>query len=175
MARLRYVKTPEQIAEAAASIENLTSTVQSLKAVYATDAVLARAVLPKPLKPTADPYVTAVISQLTIHFGGGIEFPLGAATFGVGAIHEGVEGIYQITMPMNNEVAVVSGRETYGEPKKLAEIELTRDGNEVAGRVVRMGMPYLELRGTVAEDLGPRKYTTLSYVFKALPSPEKGK
>ena len=36
--------------------------------------------------------------------------------------YDGVEGTYQITMPMTTEAAVVGGRETYGEPKKLAQI-----------------------------------------------------
>lgn len=175
MALVRYVKTLDQVRQAAEGIKALTSTVRSLRAVYETDPAVASAVLPKPLVPAARPHVVAVVSQLTIHLGGGMDFELGAGTFGVAADYEGTPGTYQITMPMTNEVAVSSGRETYGEPKKLAEIELGREGSEVWGRVTRMGMTYLELRGTVAGSLGPGKGEEYSWCFKALPSSEEGR
>lgn len=175
MAYVRYAKTLEQVRQSAEAVKALTSTVRSLRAVYETDPAIVAAVIPRPLAPAARPEVVAVVSQLTIHLGGGMEFELGAGTFGVAAHHEGTPGTYQITMPMTNEVAVLSGRDTYGEPKKLAEIELGREGDEVWGRVTRMGMTYLELRGTVAASLGPGKGQEYSYCFKALPSGEEGK
>jgi len=76
---------------------------------------------------------------------------------------------------MTTEAAVVGGRETYGEPKKIAEIDFQKDGNAVSCSVTRMGVPYMELRGTVGESLGPREFTEYAYCFKALPACEQGK
>ena len=71
--------------------------------------------------------------------------------------------------------AVVGGRETYGEPKKLAEIGFQREGDRLTATVCRMGITYLELRGTIGKSLAPREFTDYAYCFKALPSIEKGK
>ena len=48
-----------------------------------------------------------------------------------------VEGVNLITMPMTTEQAVVPGRETYGEAKKIAQIELSKDGDRVRASVSR--------------------------------------
>ena len=57
-------------------------------------------------------------------------------------------GIFLLTMPMTTEQAVIGGRETYGEPKKIAQIEFAKDGDRVAAKVSRMGMTYLSVSGT---------------------------
>jgi acetoacetate decarboxylase len=76
---------------------------------------------------------------------------------------------------MTTEQAVVPGRETYGEPKKIADIEFKKEGNEVSASVSRMGFTYLEVRGTLGESLKPREFTEYGYCFKALPSCDQGK
>ena len=74
---------------------------------------------------------------------------------------------------MGAEAAVVGGREMYGEPKKLAEITLDREGDEIAGAVTRHGITYLELRGRVVESLPlPPPSTSLDFYFKFLISPD---
>ena len=80
---------------------------------------------------------------------------IGSAVFGVKATYDGVEGIYLITMPMTTEQSVIGGRETFGEPKKLAQISLERDGDDLVGTVARMGVTIIELRGTVTAEVDP--------------------
>jgi len=96
--------------------------------------------------------------------------------FGVRARYDGEEGIYLITMPMTTEQAVVPGRETYGEPKKIAEIDFQKEGDgegaAVSSRITRMGTAYLEASGTLGESLGPREFSELAFCYKALPSCE---
>src|SRR6266516_4619641 len=58
----------------------------------------------------------------------------GAATVAVSAGHEGTDGDYALVMPMTTEQSVIGGRETFGEPKKLAAVTLTREGDSVTGR-----------------------------------------
>ncbi len=175
MARVRYVKSLEQIRKAAeANPGFLSSTVRSLRAVYETDAAIAAAVVPRPLVPAARPEVCVTFSHVAMHVRPGVTIEIGSGVFGVRVSYEGVEGIHLLTMPMTAETAVLGGRDTYGEPKKIAQIDFTRDGNAVSARAVRMGIPYLELRGTVGESLPARELEEYGYCFKALPSCEKG-
>lgn len=174
MARVRYAKTIEQLrASAQANPEFLASTVYSLRAVYETDPRIVAAVMPKPLVPTARPEVCVTFSQVAMHIRPGLSVEIGSGVFGVRARHEGVEGIYLLTMPMTAEQAVLGGRDTYGEPKKLAQIAFERGSDTLAARATRMGIAYLELRGRAHEELGPREFTEYGYCFKALPSCEK--
>ena len=61
MARLRYVKTLEQVEKAARSNpEFLSSTIRSIRAVYETEPAIVAAVLPPPLEPTDRPEISVV-------------------------------------------------------------------------------------------------------------------
>ena len=175
MSKLRYVKTLEQVKRAAeANPEFLESTVTSLRAVYETDPAIVAAVMPKPLEPTDRPEVCVTCSHVAMHLSPDLTIEIGSAIFGVRASYGGEEGIYLITMPMTTEQAVVPGRETFGEPKKIAQIDFQLDGPEVSAVVTRMGVPYLEVGGSLGEALDPREFSEYGYCFKALPSCERG-
>lgn len=173
MAKIRYVKTPEELRKAAEqNPEFLPSSMRQIRAVYRTDPDIVAAVLPRPLEPCGRGEVGVTISDVTMHLQPGIDVTIGAAIFGVQAVYEGVEGLYLLTMPMTTEGAVVGGRETFGEPKKLADIDFRRDRDEVVASVARQGIQYIEIRASVGEDLGARDWTTHAYCFKAMPSCE---
>ncbi|UCE85688.1 MAG: acetoacetate decarboxylase family protein [Deltaproteobacteria bacterium] len=78
-------------------------------------------------------------------------------------------------LPMTTEQAVVPGRETYGEPKKIAAIEFERDGDRVSANATRMGTTYLGVRGALGRSLPARAFTEYAYCYKAMPSCEKGR
>jgi acetoacetate decarboxylase len=170
MARLRYVRSLEQIKQAReANPEFLPSTVRSIRCVYETDPKIARALLPKPLE-AAEPEVCVTFSHVAMHLAPGRTLEIGSAIFGVRAVYDGVPGIFLLTMPMTTEQAVIGGRETYGEPKKIAQIEFSKDGDRVSAKVSRMGMTYLSVSGTVGKALGPREFVEYGYCVKASPS-----
>jgi acetoacetate decarboxylase len=176
MGKIRYVKSPEELALAARlNPEFLPSSMRQLRAVYETDREVIAAVLPPPLLPGDRPEVGVTISQVAMHLAPGFDVEIGAAVFGVRARYDGVEGLYMLTMPMTTEGAVVGGRETYGEPKKLAEIAFEWSGDAVGATVTRHGVAYLELRGRRGEALGARDFTEYAYCFKCLPALEAGK
>ncbi len=176
MAILRYVKTPEQVAKASAeNPEFMESTVYSIRCVYETDPAIHRAVLPQPLEPSEKPEVCLTFSKVAMQISPEFTFEIGSAVFGVRASYEGVPGTYLITMPMTTEQAVVPGRETFGEPKKIADIDFQREGNSVSSAVSRMGMTYLSAKGTLGKELGPREWKEYGYCFKAQPSCERDK
>ena len=89
--------------------------------------------------------------------------------------HDGIEGIYIVTMPMTAEAAVVGGRETFGEPKKIADIRFDRKGDDLHASVSRMGMIYLAFDGRVGKSLPGREFVEHAYCFKAFPSCEQDK
>ena len=171
MARVRYVRTLEQIKQAReTNPEFLPSTVRSIRCVSETDAKIARALVPKPLEPAARPEVCVTFSHVAMHLSPERTLEIGSAIFGVRAVYDGVEGIFLLTMPMTTEQAVIGGRETYGEPKKIAQIEFAKDGERVSAKVSRMGMTYLSASGTVGKALGPRELVEYGYCVKASPS-----
>ena len=176
MAKLRYVKSPEQIAKASeANPEFLESTVYSVRCVYETEPEIHSALIPQPLEPASRPEVCVTFSKVAIHVSDENTIEIGSAVFGVRALYEGQEGTYLITMPMTTEQAVVPGRETYGEPKKIAEISFDTTEDSVSSRVTRTGMTYLSAEGKLGEELGERDWKEFGYCFKALPSCERGK
>jgi acetoacetate decarboxylase len=176
MARLRYVKTPEQVAKArSTNPEFLESTVRSLRFVYETDAAVAAALVPRPLVVDPASQVCVTFSQVSIHLSPAVTFEIGSAIFGVKASYEGCSGVYLVTMPMTTEQAVVPGRETFGEPKKIAVIDFRKEGDRVFSDVTRMSLTYLEGKGRLGEELGPREFTEYGFCYKAFPSCDKTK
>lgn len=105
------------------------------------------------------------------------EAPFGAGTFAVAARHRDTEGYYPLLMPMTTEQAVIGGRETFGEPKKLADITLETvpeqsSGSAVRGLVTRMGVGIIELDGTLGDELDPPPSgERLDYYLKFLRDP----
>jgi acetoacetate decarboxylase len=175
MARLRWVKSLEQVKrDAERNPEFLSSTVRSLRVVYETSAAFAAAVIPKPLVP-ARPEVCVTFSHVAMHITPEFTLEIGSAVFGVRASYDGVAGIWLLTMPMTSEQAVIGGRETYGEPKKIAKIDFSLQDEQVSTAVSRMGIAYLEARGRLHESLGPRELTEYAWCVKALPACDKGK
>ena len=171
MALLRYVKSPEQLAAAANETkEFLSSKVRSVRIVYETDQAIAKAVTPKPLTPTDKPEISVTFSHVAMQITPDYTFEIGSVVLGPRVSYEGVEGMYLVHMAMTAEAAVVGGRETFGEPKKIADIDFSNDNGAVHAKVARMGMPYLEFRGQTGKSSEPREFTEYGYCYKAFPS-----
>ncbi|MFN2426675.1 MAG: acetoacetate decarboxylase family protein [Candidatus Binatia bacterium] len=176
MSKLRYVKTADQVAKARQSNpEFLESTVRSLRYVYETDPAIAAALVPRPLVVDPAGLMCVTFSHVAIHLSPEFTFEIGSAIFGVKVSYEGTSGIYLVTMPMTTEQAVVPGRETFGEPKKIAAIDFKKDDAKVSCEVTRMGMTYLEGKGTVGAPLGAREFVEYGFCYKALPACEKSR
>jgi acetoacetate decarboxylase len=176
MTRLRYVKTLEQVKKARENDQEfLSSSMRQIRAEYETDEKIYRALVPKPLEPTSRPTVCVTFTDIAMHVSASRTVAIGAAVFGVKAAYDGVEGVSLITMPMTTEQAVVPGRETYGEAKKIASIELHKQGDRVRASVSRMGFTYLSAEGTIGKAIGPREFTQHGYCFKMFPSCEQQK
>ncbi|WP_030571347.1 acetoacetate decarboxylase family protein [Streptomyces aureocirculatus] len=167
MARVRYgARTEAEIAAtrtASSRLPDIWST--GLVAVWESDPDVVAAVLPPPLKPTGRPLVRASISRVAL-----AGYPLGAGSVAVAAEHGGVSGWYPLVMPMTHERALTGGREVFGEPKKLGEVTVERDGLVVRGAMARHGIAFVEVRGAVSGALPlPEPARKTDFYFKFLP------
>lgn len=170
MARVRYgARSLDELRNREVEATKVDTWATTLVATYETDPDAIAAVLPPPLSPPAEPLVRVTIATVDVGRG----YPIfGAGTFAVHARHENVDGDYALVMPMTTEQAVVGGRETFGEPKKLAEISLDRDGDNVRGHFTRMGTTFVEVLGRVTGEVEPSPdRTRTSFYLKFLPSP----
>lgn len=170
MARVRYgARSLDELRNREVEATKVDTWATTLVATYETDPDAIAAVLPPPLSPPAEPLVRVTIATVDVGRG----YPIfGAGTFAVHARHENVDGDYALVMPMTTEQAVVGGRETFGEPKKLAEISLDRDGDNVRGHFTRMGTTFVDVLGRVTGEVEPSPdRTRTSFYLKFLPSP----
>jgi acetoacetate decarboxylase len=150
MGRIRYgAKSPEEMRNRELEATTTPTWATVLTAVFETDPDVVAAVLPPPLEPSGE--ALAKVTLATVDMGRGIPV-FGAGTFAVQARHEDTVGYYPLVMPMTTEQAVVGGRETYGEPKKLGQVTLERDGDRVRGVFARMGVEFVEVTGTVGPE-----------------------
>ncbi len=168
--RARYGPKSTEELEASLSkrtLEGLWSTL--VTATYESDPEIIAQVLPPPLEMSADPVVRVTMGVVDL----GPNMPtIGAGTFAVSASHEGTTGFYPLVMPMSTEAAVVGGRERFGEPKKLAEVGLEQDGDQVTGWFKRMGVTFAQVAGLVGPQIeNTPDETRVDFYFKCLPSP----
>ncbi|MBX6389826.1 MAG: acetoacetate decarboxylase family protein [Frankia sp.] len=174
--RIRYAaRTPDQLRNREVEATSVDTWALSLVAIYETDPGLVGQVLPPPLVPSTPEHVRVTIASVDIP-----NLPrFGAGTFAVGAEHDGLVGDYALTMPMSTEQSVIGGRETFGEPKKIAEVRLDRPdgelgpGSQISGSFTRMGVTYVEFRGRIVEELAaPPDGVRTSFYLKFQPAPD---
>jgi acetoacetate decarboxylase len=170
MSKVRYgARSLDEMRNREVEATSVDTWATTLVATYETDPEAIAAVLPPPLSPPVEPLVRLTIATVDVGKG----YPVfGAGTFSVHCRHENVDGDYALVMPMTTEQAVVGGRETFGEPKKLAEVDLVLDGDNVRASFARMGVTFVEVNGTITGDLPltPDR-TRTSFYYKFLPSP----
>jgi len=63
------------------------------------------------------------------------------------------DAIFCPWMIVDDDVAMITGREILGYPKKLGAIELAIDGDRVSGAATRRGAPLVAMRGRLGEEL----------------------
>jgi len=147
----------------------------NLVAFYETDPERIADLLPRPLEPT-EPLVRVNMARVDMP---GMVEPLEAGTFSVACRHGDVHGYYDLLMLMSTESAVVGGRETFGEPKKIGRVSLERRGEgvgaEIVGVMQRKGVEIVEIRGTVAEVREPGPVAErFAFYYKFMLDPQGG-
>ncbi|MCB2293584.1 acetoacetate decarboxylase family protein [Clostridium algoriphilum] len=115
---------------------------QMLTTYWETKPEIIARILPPPLKPAKRPLVSAFVANYPrTNFCPAYKE---AALF-ILADFNGKLGTYCLSMPISDGMAMGLGREIYGFPKKMAEIELSRDGDSVYGSVSRHGINFFNI------------------------------
>jgi acetoacetate decarboxylase len=143
-------------------------------------------ILPRPLKSPAEPYGVAFVGRYPeTNFG---------CVYNEGALFVQAklgdeDGLYCLSMPVDDDMAMAGGREQLGFPKKMAErIRLDNFGGSVIGSVTRKGTEILrieakpdasagleDLKGMGAigmDDAGRSCAEAVSFLFKYSPRPD---
>jgi acetoacetate decarboxylase len=159
---------------------------EMLFATYRTDPGVVRKILPNPLDPPRDPLATVFVARYPeTNFG---------CIYNEGALflhaeHKGEHGLYCLSMPVDDDTALIAGREQLGFPKKMAEIALHRSEDEVVGTVTRKGTEILRIEADLSERAVPSSELerlgqpskdwndapctrVVSHLFKFFPSPD---
>jgi acetoacetate decarboxylase len=146
---------------------------RAVTVVFETDPAAIEAVLPPPLERSTAQGATARLRIATVDMGTGLK-PFGAGWFGVRCRHGSTEGEYALFMPMTTEQATIGGRETFGEPKKIADVTLQLDGTSVQAWIERMGSRVAEVTGLLGEELPDYEKDKTDFYFKVSPNPDGG-
>ena len=175
-----FVKTADEIAGKSLGTFDFFDS-ERLTVLYETEPEIVERLLPLPLKPGKRPIAIAYVANFP-RTNWGLPY-LEAALF-LRAEYEGVEGSYCLAMPVTNDIAMAGGREVFGFPKKIGQIQLSRSGDKVQGWVDRHGVRLLELRtklsgrfnttdaqGIFAEVFKPHANTAY-YNFKHFSAPD---
>jgi acetoacetate decarboxylase len=119
---------------------------------FRTDPGVLGQLLPHPLEVPDDPQAVAFVGRYPeTNFG--VTYNEGALM--VSAAFKGEPGWYCLSMPVDNDMAMIGGRERYGFPKKIADdITLDATDGRVVGRVVRRGEEILCLESDLTEEIG---------------------
>jgi acetoacetate decarboxylase len=167
MSLTRWVQEPAP----ASSLTNSFPSLPNLEVVYLTDPAALAEVLPPPLSAPPQPRVHVRITDIDLKFGDYRHKEL-VGFFAVDALLDGEPGEYPLLIPIDLEHAIAISRERFGEPKKLAGIELTRsDDGAVHGAITRDGVTFIEINGRVTGDLPvPDPYPARQFWFKFSPA-----
>ena len=170
MAKLRFVQDPEKLKQVLASRQAnpKASDSQMIRVFYETHPEIVAALLPKPLKPAARPEVMIQFSHVVMRPSPGVEIPCANATVAVLSEYEGRQGWYVLMMPMEGEWVVIGGRERFGEPKKLADVNFVNDGQTVKASITRQGVTFVEVEAKFADPIQPKKWMEHLFCYKAL-------
>lgn len=150
---MAYVWTKRQVEEYLGYYQDIRTHHTWAYATFAVDAAFARSVLPPCLEPSPEPAVT-------VYFGAFMEWIKGTANrvnrdraclIGINARHRGREGIYYLTAIEEDEVNVVTGRELWGMPKKIGDVDFFSDGEALYGIAERCGHRLVEMRARLGE------------------------
>jgi acetoacetate decarboxylase len=175
MATPRFVKSLEELMQQAqerAAAGPLQTESQSILIEYLSDPEAVKAVVPKPLVPNGEGRVQASFGYATMRLGPNVEIPIGTWNFAVHVTYEGKPGTYVVGMAFDDEVTVITGREIYGEPKKLAAIKFDVNGDSAAASVTRHGIPFAAFKGTLGAAIEPQEFIDNAYTFKFTMNPD---
>jgi acetoacetate decarboxylase len=154
---------------------------EMLVVMWETKPEIIKRLLPPPLKPTRRPLVTAFVAHYPrTNFGPSYHE---GALF-LRAQFDGIAGNYCLAMPVTGDLAMAGGREEFGYPKKMANIQLKRSKHSLRGRIERHGIQFFEVRARLTGKTNTEDFQSIvlgetseegavAYNFKHFFAPDK--
>jgi acetoacetate decarboxylase len=144
---MSFVKTPQELLQLSQMKIDFYDA-EMIFAFWLTRPEVVERLLPPPLKPVDFPLASAFIANYPrTSFG----LPYKEAALFLAAQYEQVQGSYCLAMPVTDDMAMAGGREQFGFPKKMAQIQLTRIDEKFHGFVERNSVRFFELEFTEDE------------------------
>jgi len=157
---------------------------EMLVVLWETKPEIVRRLLPPPLKPASQPIAMAFVADYpSTNF----DVTYQESALLLRAEWEGEEGGYCLAMPVTSDIAMAGGREIFGFPKKIGDVQFKRDGDTIQGWTERRGIRFMEIRAEMtgkpnveeaAEQLvgsganPDGSFEAVAYNFKHFPAPE---
>ena len=179
---MSFIKTAEEIASIYKETYDFYDA-EMLTVFWETKPEIVKRLLPDPLKPAKKPIALAFVANYPrTNFG--VSY-LESALF-LRAEFNGEEGNYCLAMPVTNDMALILGREMFGYPKKIANINFNRREKDVKGLTERHGVRFFEVKAKLTGKLNTEDAPSIlaqvfsvgstsmvtTFNFKYFPAPE---
>jgi acetoacetate decarboxylase len=142
----KFYLNPDELKEMLKSLNPVFHNMQGLFVYARTTPEFVREVLPYPLEPV-DPPTVLFSMQMGKSYNG-------LSTY-VRCRYDELEGDYSIGFVMDSDLAVIFGRETISEPKKLGKVSFIREGNDMIGSIKRYGVEIVRIEANAVNRAEP--------------------
>ena len=179
---MSFVKTPQELVQMSQRNAEFNDA-EMVFAFWLTTPEITARLLPAPLEPAAIPLASAFIANYPRT---NFSLPYREAALFLMVQYGQDQGSYCLSMPVTDDMAMAAGRETFGFPKKIAQIHLDQTPDRIQGYVERNGIRFIELEFAVNEQSVPDNFKDLiqnslafyqtsgtpTYLFKSFTSPD---
>lgn len=138
---------------------------ETLGVLWLTTPEAVKQMLPPPLEPMAVPLVLGFVANFPRT---SFDTPYKMGGIFLFCTCKGEIGTYVLAAPENDDYPVFHGREVLGYPKKMAHLELHRDGQKMRGLIERRGVRLFEVHADLNGQLNSPKAVE---IFAALSGP----
>lgn len=137
-----------------------------LGVLYQTKPEIIERLLPSPLEPIDQATCMMFVAEYAeTNLGPGYKE---AALF-LNCQYQGEKGNYCLSMPIDNEPRMHNGRDIFGFPKKMAKIDVDRDGEKLKASVERRGTRFLEIKAEMTATMPALPESGPTFLFKGMP------
>jgi acetoacetate decarboxylase len=169
-----YVWTADQIEAYESYYREVVYHFSGLSVGFRTTPGFVRSVLPPCLEPPQEPSGVVTITLGRESWKGMPTVAEEESTGGVWiyASRDGVIGLYSLTVIVNGDMNVATGRESWGMPKKRGESAFLSDGEQVYAFAERRGTRLIEISGTLGATIEPFEEDSPLFELKGWLSPD---
>ncbi|MFX0108984.1 MAG: acetoacetate decarboxylase family protein [Candidatus Hodarchaeota archaeon] len=166
--RMKLTRTKEEVEERTRRYAGgyKLSNASMIIAMFTTTEDAIREIVPPPLEPGPILMASAYVAEFRES-----NFcpPYNEAAVFLPVQYKGEAGSYCVSMPVDNDLAMIGGREIYGYPKKIAEsISVERTGDTAKGICIRRGIPIIEIEVTLTDVMEERSPQGPHFLVKSI-------